>query len=117
MVVDNHYVRSLLGPDVYCLPNGAPTDEHMRRALLVPQQFDVIAVVEDAAGTDVLVQQGLGWGTRLNSIRKMRQMQESVGCSTSTCRIYCCSIGSQLTMRLQVAAPHAQGSVSLPANW
>ena len=63
MVVDNHYVRSLLGPDVYWLPKGAPTDEHLRRALLVPQQFDVIAVVEDAAGTDVLVQQGLGWGT------------------------------------------------------
>jgi uncharacterized protein YceK len=68
--VNNYYVRSLLGASVFWLPQGQVSQPHMDQALLVLQQFDTIALLEDAQGTDMALQQGLGWAVGLNGIKQ-----------------------------------------------
>ena len=60
--VDNLYVRSLLGQDVFALPTGALTPAHAARARgVLLHDFDVLLVLENNLLSRLSMQMGIGW--------------------------------------------------------
>mmetsp|Transcript_2038 Transcript_2038/g.5170 ORF Transcript_2038/g.5170 Transcript_2038/m.5170 type:complete len:426 (+) Transcript_2038:100-1377(+) len=56
---DNFYIRSLLGRDVYRLPFGAITEEHLEQAKKVVEKFDMVLLKSDNLMDEI--QQLMGW--------------------------------------------------------
>lgn len=79
-IVDNYYIRSLIGSAAFWLPLGAINASHVRQALLTLQQFDLVLVPDDAHGSDLALKHGLGWQTGLhtthsNALRSLLKLE------------------------------------------
>ncbi|PNH06845.1 hypothetical protein TSOC_006756 [Tetrabaena socialis] len=60
--MNNYLIRTLLGEDVFNLPVGGITEQHLRLAhTYLAQQYDVLLVLEDAELSARNMRTGLGW--------------------------------------------------------
>jgi hypothetical protein len=65
-VLDNYYVRTLLGRHFMCLPFGAVDAAHARHAAAKLLSFDIVLdLQQEAEQHSALVRLGLGWGGSL----------------------------------------------------
>lgn len=61
-VVDNYYIRSLLGPSVFHLPVGSLHKGHTHAAQrLLLEEFDVLLILADRSANGVMLRSALGW--------------------------------------------------------
>jgi len=71
---DNFYIRSLLGRDVYRLPLGGVTKEHLEQAKKVVEKFDLVLLKSSSLMDDI--QHLMGW--TCHASRRMGQSDDYV---------------------------------------